>query len=639
MTTKFDNKQSGSTLAVVISTLAILMAVVAVAIYYTTTVNRNTQRTTTLQSALAVGDSAIEVMFNNWRSTCRTSPTTVKKTSDFSAIPTPSPFPNTPSSNFVKRGASYDPANDEFDATYTISNYKVVGVDAEYNAVASANATPEPQLGQVTTNVSSVSPTTSATYNYIASADVTLNSSFGSSTQREVVAKVRRVFSKQQLSPWNWAIFYVDPLEIHPGPLFTVTGWVHTNSDLYTGHNTLTFADKVTYGSDWFIGFMPGDGQHPETPQAPNYPGGLPPARDQALQPFGLDSTSIFSTSDSNPNNDSYAELIQPPVAGYSDPLAGERLWDQAGVIIQINANNTYTIGYPSGANYAFTPVWTSGTTPPSVISPTFWMYSMFNGSISTGQTIQDNREGATMHVSTLDVSTIESGGGANPNYKSNNFNGIVYVYDPNNTTSSRRAIRLKNGSKIPTSGLTVVSNNPVYVQGDFNTGGTGSAVPSNNPANFNSDGTYINPSSPPSSSVSGYTRAPCSILADALDLLSNNWNDANSGSVPTASPTTYNVAVVAGIVPTAAVGGDGSYSGGAENFPRFLEDWTNQTLSYYGSMVELYKSQQSIGEWGKANVYSPPSREWYFDTNFKANPPPGTLMVVSYIKGRWFVL
>jgi hypothetical protein len=639
MKIKLEQQKSGSTLAVVITTLAILMTIVAVAVYYTTTVNRNTQRTTTLQTALAVGDSAIEVMFNNWRSTCRTSPTTVYKTSDFSAIPTPSPFPTMSSSNFVKRGASYDPANDEFDANYTISNYKVVGVSAEYTAVASANATPEPQLGQVTTNVSSVSPTTSAIYNYIASADVTLNSSFGSSTQREVVAKVRRVFSKQQLSPWNWAIFYVDPLEIHPGPLFTVTGWVHTNSDLYTGHNTLTFADRVTYGSDWFIGFMPGDGQHPETPQAPNYPSALPPARDQALQPFGLDSTSIFNSSDSNPNNDSYAELIQPPVAGYSDPLAGQRLWDQAGVIIQINANNTYTIGYPSGANYAFTPVWTSGTTPPSVVSPTYWMYSMFNGAISTGQTIQDNREGATMHVSTLDVSAIESGGGANPNYKSNNFNGIVYVYDPNNTTSSRRAIRLTNGSKIPTSGLTVVSSNPVYVQGDFNTGGTGSTVPSNNPANFNSDGTYINPSSPPSSSVSGYTRAPCSILADALDLLSNSWNDANSGSVPTASPTTYNVAAVAGIVPTAAVGGDGSYSGGAENFPRFLEDWTNQTLSYYGSMVELFKSQQSIGEWGKANVYVPPTREWYFDSNFKANPPPGTLMVVSYIKGRWFVL
>jgi hypothetical protein len=634
MRTKLSHKKFGSTLAVVISTLAILMAVVACAVYYTTTVNRNTQRTTTLQTALAVGDSAIEVLFNNWRSTCRTSPTTVYKSSDLTAIPTPSPFPNMPSSNFVKRGSGIDPASDsEFDPTYTISNYKVIGVNAEFTALPSSSATPEPQLGQLSANVGSgpnpsPPPTTSASYNYIASADVTLNASFGSSTQRQVVAKVRRVFSKQQLSPWNWAIFYVDPLEIHPGPLFTVTGWVHTNSDLYTGHNTLTFADKVTFGSDWSIGFMPGDAQHPETPQPPNYPPSLPPARDQALQPFGLDSTSIFNTTDSNPNNDSYAELIQPPVAGFSDPLAGQRLWDQASVIIRINADNTVSIGYPNAASsYAFTSVGSGD-----------WRYTMFNGAITTNQTVQDNREGAAMHLSTLDLSAIESGGGANPNYKSNNFNGIVYIYDPNNTTSSRRGIRLKNGSKIPTSGLTIASNNPVYIQGDFNTGGTGSTVPSNNSSNQNSDGTYVDPSNPPSSTVPGYTRAPTSILADAVNLLSNSWSDANAGSVPAASDTTFNVAVIAGIVPT-NVNSDGAYSGGAENFPRFLEDWTNKTLTYYGSMVELYKSQQSIGEWGKANVYVPPTREWYFDTNFRTNPPPGTLMVYSYTKGRWFVL
>ena len=639
MRTKFEHTQSGSTLAVVISTLAILMVIVASAIYYTTTVNRNTQRTTTLQTALAVGDSAIEVMFNNWRSTCRSSPTTVYKTSDFSALPTPSPFPNLPTSNFVKRGVSSDWLNDEFDGTYTISNYKVVGVSAEWSPLASARATPQPQLGQVSSNVSSVSPTTSATYNYIASADVTLNASFGSSTQRQVVAKIRRVFTKQQLSPWNWAIFYVDPLEIHPGPLFTVTGWVHTNSDLYTCHNTLTFADKVTYGSDWSIGFMPGDAQHPETPQAPNYPSSLPPARDQGLQPFGLDSTSIFNTSDSNPNNDSYYELIQAPVAGYSDPLAGQRLWDQASVIIRINSDNTVSIGYPDSTNsYAFKSVTSSD-----------WRYTMFNPAVSTNQNIQDNREGATMRLATLDVSQIETADGQQPGngvrYKSSNFNGIVYIYDASETSSARRGIRIKNGSKIPfnpssgMTGLTVASNNPVYLQGDFNTGGTGSTVPSNNPSNFNSDGTYIDPSNPPNSFVSGYTRAPTSIIADAVDLLSNSWNDANAGTVPAASPTTFNTAIIAGIVATAAPGGDGSYSGGAENFPRFLEDWTNKTLTYYGSMVELYKSQQSIGEWGKANVYVPPTREWYFDTNFRTNPPPGSLMVYSYIKGRWFVL
>ncbi len=621
MKTKYSSNKSGSTLAVVIATMAILMVVVGIAIDYTTTINRNTQRSSTQQTALALADDALEVLFNNWRSTCRGTPTTTFKTSDFSAIPTPSPFPNMPSANFVKRGTNYDPATDEYDSGYTISNYKVVAVTAEYTALAKADATPEPQLGQLSGNVNSdvSNTTTSATYNYIASADVTLPTSFGSGT---VVAKVRRVFSRQQLSPWQWAIFYLDPLEINPGPQFTVTGWVHTNSDLYTAHNTLTFADKVTYGSDWFINFMPGDAQHPgETPQSPNYPNNLPPARDQELQPFGLDASLVFDTTDNNQNNDSYVELIQPP-SGKNDPMSGSRYWDQASVVIQVDNDNNVTIGKPKA----------NGGIDTKHISSD--LQDMFSSAITTNQTIQDNREGASIRLVTLDVSKILSSTNP-PTYKSSSFNGIVYIYDNSYSSSKRRGVRLVNGSKIPsTTGLTVASQNPVYIQGDFNTGGTGGSVPSN------AGGAYNN-NNLPNPQVSGYARASCSILADAVNILSNNWVDSHSSnglSSRIASNTTVNAAIVSGIVPT-NVYNDGGYSGGAENFPRFLEDWSNATLTYYGSMVELYKSQQSTGEWGMGNVYNAPTRKWFFDNNFKLSPPPGSLMVYSYIKGRWYVL
>ena len=115
-----------------------------------------------------------------------------------------------------------------------ISNYKVVAVTPEWTALSAANATPIPTLGQINTTVPSLDPllnkkikTTPLVYNYVASADVTLP---GLGPAGNVVAKVRRVFQRQQLSPWNFAIFYADPLEIHPGAPFTVTGWVHTNS-------------------------------------------------------------------------------------------------------------------------------------------------------------------------------------------------------------------------------------------------------------------------------------------------------------------------------------------------------------------------------------------------------------------------
>jgi len=567
------------------------------------------QRTTTLQSAMADADATIEQLFTNWRAICRALPTTPLPTSSFASIPLPTysqlNLPNV--SKFAKAGTIPD-LTDEYDGTYTISNIKIVALDGTLQPLGGSGIAPAPAVGMAQTGTIN---TTSATYNYLASADVTLPTLRGN-----IVSKVRRVFSKQQLSPWNYAIFYVDPLEIHPGPPFTVTGWVNTNSNLYTAHNTLTFADKVTYASDWFISFMPGDAQHPETPTSPNWPPNLPPARDVALQPFGMDSTSIFSTTDTNPNNDSYHELIQVPVAGYSDPLFGSRYWDQASVAIKIDAANNVTIGQPNS----------DGTI--TAFNNSNSLYQMFNGAISTNQTIQDNRETANTRLVTLDISKVENNtSGLTPTYKSSSFNGIVFIYDNSNTSASRRGVRLLNGSKIPATGLTIASLNPVYIQGDFNTGGT---PPSNG-----------NPGDPTSPQVSGYTRAPCAVIADAVNVLSNSWNDANSyagTSSRVASNTTINTAVLAGIVPTASVGGDGSYSGGAENFPRFLEDWSHAILTYYGSMVELYQSQQSTGEWGKANVYVPPTRHWYFDTNFKVRPPPGSLMVYSYLKGRWFL-
>jgi hypothetical protein len=604
---KINIANSGSSLVVVALTIATLAVIVGVTLDYSSNINRLVQRTTTLQTAVSAADAAVEKLFTNWRAICRATPATPLATNAFSSIALPSSsdlnLPN--SGNFAKAGANAD-LSDEYDANYSVSNVKIVAVDGTLQSLATAATAPPPAVGMAQTGVVN---TTSASYNYVASADVTLPTLRGN-----VVAKVRRVFSKQQLSPWNWAIFYVDPLEIHPGAPMTVTGWVNTNSNLYTAHNTLTFADKVTYASDWFINFMPGDGQHPETPTNPSWLSNLPPARDLALQPFGMDSTAIFSTTDTNPNNDSYHELIEVPTAGYTDPLVSSRYWDQASVIIKVDAGNNVTIGSPNS----------NGTI--TVFNSSNPLYQMFNGAITTNQSIQDNRETASIRLVTLDISQLENNtSGLSPTYKSSAFNGIVYIYDSSNTPSTRRGVRILNGTKIPSMGLTIASGNPIYIQGNFNTGG--------NPASNGSPGDPTNPQ------VSGYTRAPCSILADAVNILSGSWNDANSSagtSSRVASNTTVNTAILGGIIPTAAPGGDGSYSGGAENFPRFLEDWSHAVFTYYGSMVELYNSKQSIGEWGKPNVYVPPTRRWYFDSNFKVKPPPGTLMVYSYMKGQW---
>ena len=118
-------------------------------------------------------------------------------------------------------------------------------------------------------------------------------------------------------------------------------------------------------------------------------------------------------------------------------------------------------------------------------------------------------------------------------------------------------------------------------------------------------------------------------------------WSDANAGSSLSsriAANTTVNSAFLAGIVAS-----NGSYySGGVENFPRFLEDWSNRTFTYNGSMVVMYPSKYATGFWGgNNNTYSPPNRNWAFDLNFMdaTKLPPGTPQVSAMVRAGWAMI
>ena len=94
----------------------------------------------------------------------------------------------------------------------------------------------------------------------------------------------------------------------------------------------------------------------------------------------------------------------------------------------------------------------------------------------------------------------------------------------------------------------------------------------------------------------------------------------------------------MAGIVQTVGT----SYSGGVENFPRFLEDWDGKTLTYNGSMVVMYPTKWATGLWlgtgEDIGIYNPPIRKWAFDQNFAKYPgdklPPGTPMIRGIVRG-----
>jgi hypothetical protein len=175
------------------------------------------------------------------------------------------------------------------------------------------------------------------------------------------------------------------------------------------------------------------------------------------------------------------------------------------------------------------------------------------------------------------------------------------------------------NGQQLPTNGLTVVTPQPMYVEGDYNTTTNGLVF---------SRGTL-------GDTTNTY---PAGLFADAVTILSSNWSDAYNSSTTLASrapvDTTINAATLEGIVPSNGL----NYSGGVENFLRLLENWGG-TLTYNGSIVVMFPSQYATSPWQQTgHYYNAPTRNWGFDLNFNQSTglPPLTPQVKQTVRGSW---
>jgi hypothetical protein len=458
-----------------------------------------------------------------------------------------------------------------------------------------------------------------------------------------VTAKVRRVFEKRFDNPWTYAIFFVDDLELSPVSSLSISGPIQTDANLYISNSNFTTGSSVSYGGQYVNGFSPNDtSTHSTTVSTPNFASTMPPAQGAAYLPFGWN-LNINST-DGSGNNDSYHEIIEPPVSG-TDALSNVRMYNQAGIKVLIDSTNNVTVYNASGTQVTNA----SGGNDKNI-------YNTITGALGLNVALWDQRENTYVRTTNLDVSKIQA---AVDGGNIAGFNGILYIADTTsngtnvtaklgggatNVTTTERGIRLINGTKLPAgnsgksnvAGLTIASQNPVYIQGDYNTGGTfnGATKTYNTPSDT---GTFTDPD------ATGYTRKGASIMADAVTLLSGAWSDASSTSTISsriATSTTVNAAVVAGIVPSSG----GNYSGGAENFIRLLEDWqkNSATFTYFGSMVEMFASKQATGIWtGAGNTYKQPGLHWYYDdTNFstQSTQPPGNMQVAAYLQQqRWY--
>ena len=187
----------------------------------------------------------------------------------------------------------------------------------------------------------------------------------------------------------------------------------------------------------------------------------------------------------------------------------------------------------------------------------------------------------------------------------SKDWNGKIFVEVAN---PEKRGVRVSNGSKLPsmgtTKGLTLGTNTQLYIKG-----------------NYNADGSIQSSMSTPDTG-----EVPAALVADAITILSSNWDDAKSKNALSQrnAPITTEVsaAFVCGL--TATTGAE--YSGGFQNLPRFLENWTSSTtFGYRGAMTVLFECEVAPG-WYAPGSYGVPTRNWAYNSSFKNNPPPEVL-------------
>jgi Tfp pilus assembly protein PilX len=214
-----------------------------------------------------------------------------------------------------------------------------------------------------------------------------------------------------------------------------------------------------------------------------------------------------------------------------------------------------------------------------------------------------------------------------------------------------RNSVRIFNGENLQvtggagllsaTKGITISSENMVYIWGNYNTTGINTAPPDGVSCLNDNTGVchYLG------------NEVPSSIVCDAYFPLSKTFFDAEMALYPdnlglrladralpsVGAETSVRAAILAGNNLSAlanspdagnSASNESRLNGGMHNFPRFLENWGGQRFNFVGSLIPLYHSTQAVGQYNAdSTIYSPPTRDWAFDITF-TDPnklPPGT--------------
>jgi hypothetical protein len=421
---------------------------------------------------------------------------------------------------------------------------------------------------------------------------------------------------------FQFAIFYEEDLEILPGPNMWLNGRVHSNQSIYIGcNNTLTVDSSMTAAMDIFNFRKNNGAAMPGTVQIRDSTGAF-----QAMA--GLDSTDPNWETDAlnrwDGNVRSQDHDVDRLNLTIEDPLnpihiiesaevtddqgdVDAKMWYDADILI-LNGQ-----AYDQMGNLLSTidPVTATDSLRETVIFDQREQKDMLTVEVDMEKL---GRSPAWPKTGGVPDPAIIWAGGDQPGGTFPAWPGAAGGVGPpewaayptpwSSPNLAQFAVKMTNGDTLPAP-ATLVSDNPVYLQGNYN----------------------IN------------NKVGSAVIADAITILSNRWGDIDGDGTfdddrnystqvlnnRNAWSTTMNVALMTGNTDTNP---GVIYNGGVENVLRFMERWSGDTLTYRGSIIDLWNSVIATGNWIYGSpIYTAPNRNWSFDTDFldPANLPPGT--------------
>ena len=494
----------------------------------------------------------------------------------------------------------------------------------------------------------------------------------------------------RQVPLFQFAAFYDKDLEFEPGNDMVISGPIHTNRDLYLAPDkNLLINGQITIGGNFYKGnkyeslcqTSPNSQIHINK----NLPVSLPPSLDidsyqshidfitnfitlEGLPSYSCSGSSLTSLEDQdfsewNDNVHQQISQVNPPPKTYNAVGPGHRLWDLADARIALKLDNTGILGIEvQDVNQI-----KLDTDTDNIINNCGNVLD-YTSPIA-GDHFWDQMRQQAIIMLEVDVegllTCLDSQGIVSYDNSSDDGHIIFFTIDheDDDTTCTTQpchnnyGIRYKNGANLfdldpNLNGLTLATDQPVYLLGDFNLDNGGGNL-------------------------------PASLYGDSLFLLSNNWTDAydantraqqaefegafNAGvltgitytqllfqvssylSGRQAVDTTYNAALVFGTTTTGGADGPSAQGnelfpanprGGIVNYARLYEQWgPSRTLTIKGSFVSLdqqWRVESKDHRGVNVGVFPPyhytaPQRDFSFDTMFSNpnNQPPGALSFV----------